>query len=163
MVVGEHHVVHVGAVGVHSFHIAGYPLAGMTFCAGQHGHRQLATPYGIVVAAVEQHRRPVGHDVEGRFGHACIDKMDLQLSGLPSRPGATHEFVLCPSGKCCLPVNHACCAGQGRCAQEITSVHMSSLVRFVVSFCKYTIKIRHGHLWSEVFFSVARGGKHSCV
>ena len=97
VVVGEHHVVDVGLRGVDARHVAGDPLAGVLRAVGEYPDGQLAARPGLVIAAVQEHRRAVGHDPEHALRHARVDEVHLELARLPRRKLLASEGMPLPA------------------------------------------------------------------
>ena len=125
VVVGEHHVVDVAAGGVDPLDVAGDPLAGVPAAVRQHRHGELAPPDGVVVAAVQQHARPVREDHEHGFGDAGVDEMDLEMAFLPAFPGFADLGIDLAGGKGLFPIQQQGRRGRRRNLDELSSFHIS--------------------------------------
>ena len=134
MIVGKHHIVDLGAGGIDPLHIPGDPFSGVPACIRKHRDGLLAPADGIVVPAIEEHRRPVREDHEHRLGDAGIDEMNLELAFLPAAPGITDRFVGSTACKCIFPVDEQSGSRQGRGLDEISSVHIVMIILSGKSF-----------------------------
>ena len=126
VVMGEHEVVHIAAPRVDALHVSGNPLAGMAVGTGQDGHSQLASPDGVMVAAVEKHRRAVGEYQKHGLGHTGVDEVHLELAAVPSLPSLTHQRVFRPAGEGRLEIKKDGGPAKSRRPEEVSSIHLTS-------------------------------------
>ena len=92
----QHHVVderqivfHLISFRQNTFDIAGDPVAGQPAGIRNDGNRQIKPRHSGMVAAIQQHRRPVRKNMQDGFRHACADEMNLVFAFLPAFPDFT--------------------------------------------------------------------------